>query len=99
MKKSLCLCAFVSLCLFVTGCGVLHIPGKLTAVTLFKDIEIDEVYIADPNAVMWITNYAGDAADARFRYNPLTKSFEAVLTESEKKFNHEGHEVHEVKNR
>lgn len=51
------------------GCTWVYIPGKLTVVSVLRNIDFDEAYI-DPNGVMWLVNYDGNVVKGKF--SPLT---------------------------
>ena len=82
--KSFLILLAVICCLSVAGCMFVHVPGKGTVVSLFKNIDADEIYIEkDPNGAIWIVKYDSDTKNARLKVNPITKTLEAVVENGE----------------
>lgn len=53
------------------GCTLVHVPGKLTVISLLRNIDFDEAYI-DPNGVMWLVKYEGNTA--RLEFDPVKRT-------------------------
>ena len=84
MKTNILLLLTLSLALCLAGCCYVNVPGKITILSLFKDIDADELYYNDPNLTLWGVKYDSESPNAKLKVNPLTKTIELELMDSPK---------------